>query len=350
MRFTFLRHISYAFALLMAGGGAVAAPEGGDVVLGRGSIDSQGGNTQITQSSDKLAVDWDSFSIADGERVEFSQPEAMSVVMNRDFSGSVSQIMGDLVANGQVFLLNPAGVVVGNTGMVDTGGLLLSDMTVSLEDFRDDAFTLSASRRGGVVNRGDIRTGQGGLQVIAASVDNQGGIRSSGGDIGLTVGDEAVVSLGSSGRLGVKVRAPLSREPETLSALINNTGDIVASGSDVHLTASYLANLDVSAINNDGLVNAIAVNGNGGRIFLTDRPVNIPREREQLGENVLADLDEEVDGTQAGEASAMGRVPRLDDLVADCNPEDQSVQDCRREDAIKHYLGRLLINGRLPPQ
>ncbi len=348
MRVTKMGCLFAVSCLLMAGTVAFGAPQGGDIALGTGSIGGQGSTTNVIQSSNRMAVDWESFSIAEGERVEFSQPSATSVVMNRDFSGNASRILGDMVANGQVFVLNPAGVVIGTSGMVDTGGLLLSDMTLSLDDFRDDTFRLAADTRGGVVNQGDIRTGEGGLQLVAAFVDNQGSLRSDGGDIGVTVADGAVVSLGSSGRLGVSVSEPLSRAPETAPALINNTGDIVASGSDVQLTAAYLASLGTSPINNDGLVNAIAIDGSGGRIVLRDQPVSLAGDREQAGGNVLAGVGEDVDVTQGGSPPSQAQVPRLNELVADCNPAERNDRDCRRENAIKHYLGRMLINGRLP--
>jgi hypothetical protein len=47
---------------------AYAGPEGGQVVGGSGSISQAGLNTTINQHTDRMAIDWQSFNVAD-ERV-----------------------------------------------------------------------------------------------------------------------------------------------------------------------------------------------------------------------------------------------------------------------------------------
>src|SRR5690606_33698384 len=84
---------------------AQAAPRGGEVVLGVGEISLNGAQTDILQSTERLAIDWRAFNVSAGERVVFTQPSVNAMVLNRDFSGSPSQIFGSISANGQVFLL-----------------------------------------------------------------------------------------------------------------------------------------------------------------------------------------------------------------------------------------------------
>ncbi|END4907087.1 filamentous hemagglutinin N-terminal domain-containing protein, partial [Salmonella enterica subsp. enterica serovar Newport] len=72
-----------------------------------------------TQGSQKLGTNWNTFDIAQGNRVVFVQPGSSAVALNRVVGGGgASQIMGSLTSNGQVFLLNPNGVLVGKTGQV----------------------------------------------------------------------------------------------------------------------------------------------------------------------------------------------------------------------------------------
>ena len=76
----------------------------------------------ITQATDKLALNWQSFSIAQGEKVQFNQPTANSVALNRVLGNSASQIFGQLSANGKVFLTNQNGILFARSAQVDVGG------------------------------------------------------------------------------------------------------------------------------------------------------------------------------------------------------------------------------------
>ena len=58
---------------------AFAAPQNGVVTLGSATLSQNGLNTQITQSTQKAAINWQSFSIAPNESVEFKQPSVSSM-------------------------------------------------------------------------------------------------------------------------------------------------------------------------------------------------------------------------------------------------------------------------------
>src|SRR3546814_9707395 len=61
----------------------------------------------VTQSSDRAVINWQSFSIGEGSRVDIRQPDARSALLNRVTGDTTSTIAGSLNANGQVFLINP---------------------------------------------------------------------------------------------------------------------------------------------------------------------------------------------------------------------------------------------------
>ncbi|KAG1260726.1 hypothetical protein G6F65_015009 [Rhizopus arrhizus] len=100
-------------AALGLSGPAFAAelPTGGKAVAGAGAISQNGSAMTINQQTGKMAVDWQSFSIGKGNSVTFNQPGRDSVALNRVLGPDVSVIQGALNANGQVFLVNPNGVV-----------------------------------------------------------------------------------------------------------------------------------------------------------------------------------------------------------------------------------------------
>jgi large exoprotein involved in heme utilization and adhesion len=81
-------------------------PLGGQVNSGSAEISVSGNKLQVAQSSEKVVIDWQSFSIGQGNEVEFSQPSAQAAASNRVTGSKVSEIRGSFKANGQVFLVN----------------------------------------------------------------------------------------------------------------------------------------------------------------------------------------------------------------------------------------------------
>ncbi|MFN2361452.1 MAG: filamentous hemagglutinin N-terminal domain-containing protein, partial [Marinobacter sp.] len=127
-------------------------PSGGNVRAGDGDIEQSGKETRIEQRSDRLAIDWDSFSVAEGSRVEFNQPGRDSAVLNRVTGDQLSQIRGAIEANGQVFLVNPNGIVFGDTAQVDVGGLVASTLDISPDDFMAGNFTFEGDSSSAIIN------------------------------------------------------------------------------------------------------------------------------------------------------------------------------------------------------
>ena len=90
-----------------------AGPAGEQVVAGQASVTRAGANTLITQTTDRAAINWQNFSVGANEAVRFAQPSASSITLNRVLGQNPSEILGSLSANGQVFILNPNGVLFG---------------------------------------------------------------------------------------------------------------------------------------------------------------------------------------------------------------------------------------------
>ena len=90
---------------------AQSLPTDGVVVSGNTTVTTTGPTMTINQTSQKTAINWDSFNIAQGHTVKFVQPNSRSVALNRVIGHDPSVILGNLSANGQVFLINPNGVL-----------------------------------------------------------------------------------------------------------------------------------------------------------------------------------------------------------------------------------------------
>ena len=115
-----------ALALLAGiGGGAEANPKGGQVVAGSATIAAPSANRlDITQSTDRAAINWMSFNIAPNEQTNFRQPSPSSMAFNRVQAGDPSVIAGRLTANGQIVLINPSGIVFSKGSQVNVNSLI----------------------------------------------------------------------------------------------------------------------------------------------------------------------------------------------------------------------------------
>lgn len=146
-------------------------PQGGTVTSGAGTVSSinNGTGLQIKQNSQVLGLNWNSFSIGVGNQVVFDQPNSTSVAINRVIGNSRTEIFGSLQSNGQVFLLNPNGVLIARTAQIDTGAFVAA----AAQDAKRNAngsWSLSGISNADVINQGNIRaTGDGGFVVLAGA-------------------------------------------------------------------------------------------------------------------------------------------------------------------------------------
>jgi filamentous hemagglutinin family protein len=135
----------------------VANPADGQVVGGQADIVQTETLTRITQNTDKAAINWQSFNLASGERVEFVQPNPSSVILNR-ITGGASDIRGRIDTNGQVILVNNRGLVFGIESQINVGGLLASSLDIVPEDFMVEGgrFAHLTDDVGHIINEGQI--------------------------------------------------------------------------------------------------------------------------------------------------------------------------------------------------
>jgi len=237
-------------------------PVNGQITAGSGSISQTGNTLQIKQGSDKLAINWQSFSIGQGNTVNFVQPSASAVALNRVTGSEVSVIQGALNANGQVFLINPNGVLFTPTSQVNVGGLVATTLNQSDADFLAGRNRFAGSSTASVVNQGSITAHDGGyVALIAAKVENVGTLVADKGAVALAAGSDVTLDLG----LPAKIRI----DSGALDSLVANGGVIRADGGTVLLSAKAADELLGSSINNTGVIQAHTLaSGEDGRILL----------------------------------------------------------------------------------
>jgi filamentous hemagglutinin family protein len=112
-----------------------AAPYGGQVTSGIAIINQSGSVTNINQSTNKATINWQGFSISPTETVNFNQPSALSMTLNRVIGNEKSIISGALNANGRVYIINANGIVFTKGASVNVGGLVASTLNITDDDF-----------------------------------------------------------------------------------------------------------------------------------------------------------------------------------------------------------------------
>ena len=260
--------VAVAAALIAGPAPLWAGPSGEQVVAGQASVSRAGANTLITQTSQNAAINWQSFSIGASEAVRFAQPSASSITLNRVLGQDPSSILGSLTANGQIFILNPNGVLFGKGAQVNVGGLIASTLSLSNENFmagRYAFFTPPPSGegpgvRGSVVNAGEIIANGGYVALIGPQIRNEGSIIAASGSVVLAAGDKVTVNLDGNKLIGLTV------DQGALNALADNQGLIKADGGRVILTAKAADDIIKSVVNNDGIIEANTLANVGGRI------------------------------------------------------------------------------------
>jgi filamentous hemagglutinin family protein len=250
-------------SLMMAfGAHAFALPVGGVVADGSAGISSTAGSTTITQSSQNVAINWQSFNIGVGEAVRFIQPDSSSVALNRVLGPDPSSILGSLSANGKVFLVNPGGILFGHGAQVNVGGLVASTLAISDSDFMAGRYLFAGDSKAAVLNQGTINAPGGHVALLGANVGNDGIILARMGTVALAAGSAVTLDVAGDGLLNVTV------SQGAVNALAQNGGLIQADGGQVLLTATAAGSLLQSAVNNTGLIQAQSIENHTGTIRL----------------------------------------------------------------------------------
>jgi filamentous hemagglutinin family protein len=262
-----------------------ARPQGGQVVAGGATIAQDAARTQVTQSTGRAAIDWRSFDIGRDHSVQFQQPSASSVTLNRVTGPDPSQIAGRITANGQVAIVNQSGVVFHQGAQVDVAGLVVSSANITNQAFMRGGrmeFNQPGRPDARIENNGSITVREAGLAaLVAPQVANRGTIAARMGRVALAGAETSTIDLHGDGLLSLEVTSPVRQRPANGEALVSNTGTITAQGGTVLLTASAVDGIVQDLVRAGGTVSAdtdaagrtgrVVVSGTGGAVRIEGR-------------------------------------------------------------------------------
>lgn len=267
-----LKPLSYAVLCVMHGLMPIQAmaldhnalPTNGQITAGGGHIDSAGNVLNVHQNSNQLIATWDTFNIGSGAQVNFLQPGSSSVALNRVTSSDATQILGQLNANGQVYLINPNGVLFGSGAQVSVGGLVASSLNISDADFLAGRLTFNGNgTSGAVVNQGSIQAADGGsVALLGSQVRNEGTVVARLGSVVLGGGEKITLDFNGDGLINMEVNQA------GLDASVVNQGLLQANGGRVALSARASDAMLSNVVNNEGVIEAISLQQRNGSIIL----------------------------------------------------------------------------------
>lgn len=278
MRNTYLQQCDYGSRFRILKGGKIAlvvsafiagttllhaAPSGGVVTSGTANIAQSGTITNITQASQKASINWTDFSIKANETVNFNQPNASAITLNRVVGNERSVIDGALNANGQVWLLNSNGVLFGKNASINTAGLLATTSKLSDADFNAGNYNFTDASSNSIINLGTITISDKGYAVLTGKeVENQGNIIAVQGKVHLVGAEQVSINLNGNSLLNLRV------DKGTLDAIVKNSGSIKADGGEVYLTTNAVDELLKGVVNNTGVIEAQSFDEMKGKIEL----------------------------------------------------------------------------------
>jgi filamentous hemagglutinin family protein len=268
-------------------------------------------------------IDWTKLSTTSNEALVFNQPNAAAVALNRVTGSSPSTLLGSLSANGQVYILNPNGVLFGAGAQVNVGGLVASTMRMDAAAFMNggSTFTQDANATGEVVNKGTLSAANGGyIALLGKTVRNDGIINAPLGTAALGAGSNITLTFSGNSLVHMQV------DQSVFNALAENGGLIQADGGLVVMTAGAANSLLASVVNNTGTIEARTIQNHAGTITL-------------LGGMQAGTVN--VDGTLDASAQNGGNGGAIETSAATVNVGDSARIDTR---APQGLMGSWLID------
>lgn len=233
------------------------------LIHGHAVINTVGDHMTVINSPDTI-LDWQSFSIGSDSSVYFLQQDASSMVLNRVTGNDPSHIFGSLGSNGNIWLINPYGVLFSEHARIDAAGLVASTLDISNIDFLAKKYQFnSVGIIGEVRNQGEIRTSFGGrVWLMGDRVQNDGLVQTPSGQTVIAAGKSVEFVDSGAPNIVVRVTAP---ENEVV-----NLGSLVASSGQVDLHGSI--------VNQEGIVRANSVGADeAGHIVLKADQVTLAK-------------------------------------------------------------------------
>jgi filamentous hemagglutinin family protein len=244
-----------------------------NVVQGNATVSSNGNTVTITAAG--KAILQGNTSIPAGVTVDVIQ--GINDILLRDTTGSRTDILGSLLSNGNIILINTMGVYFGKSANVNVGGLIASSLDIQNQLFMSGTYQfekISGLNPAEILNEANINIANGGYLILLADrVVNKGTITAYMGIVAFGSGQQATVSFDQGGLVNLVIDKGLAQQLTNGSgkskAQILNSGGIYANGGKIQMTAELFETTLEKIVNNTGIIEANNVVAHGGVVDLT---------------------------------------------------------------------------------
>ncbi len=290
------RYVFTAFCLTSSGSLLWSQPQDAVVAAGKATLTQVNPSTLQIQVQDKTIVNWRDFSIKEKECIRFVQPGKHAAVLNRVTGSNKSYLNGRLEANGNVYLINTHGIIVGPKGVINVGGFVGSSLDVLDKDFlQKRELPFSGNSPATIRNMGRIEASSGDVVLMGHFVDNQGTITAPQGTVAMAAESNVLLKLDGEETIAVHlkkeggvqkgtgvensghieaVRAELKADGNVYAMAINHTGSVQALGV-VEKGGRVLLVAEGGTTSHTGQITAKNADGSGGQVHLLGRQVNV---------------------------------------------------------------------------
>ena len=232
--------------------------------------------TTIDQSSQRAAINWNSFDVGRNQTVDFQQPSSSAWTLNRVTGPDPSQIAGRIEANGNIVLTNPSGVVFYRGSEVNAQSAVISAPGITNRNFMRGrmVFDQAAHPNAHIINAGSITIKQAGLAaLVAPQVVNSGVITAKLGHVLLAGATTHTLDMYGDGLLSFDVtgqvrQAPRGPDGKPVTALVTNTGTVLADGGTVQLSARAADGMVQNLVDAEGRIETNTVGSQTGSIVI----------------------------------------------------------------------------------
>ena len=232
------------------------------------SVDGNG-QTQVNirQQAQQAILNWQSFNVGARTTLTFDQGgNAGWVALNRVNNATApSQILGNIKADGHVYVINQSGIIFGGNSQVNVGSLIASTAGITDAQFTTQgiysaqsgasfvpSFTAAGGKvvveAGAVINTrapASVTSGGGYVLMIGSQVENAGQIETPRGQTLLAAGDDFIIRRGlgtdantSSTTRGHEISPVIAAG--SANGLVRNSGLIFAQQGDITLAGRTL--------------------------------------------------------------------------------------------------------------